>query len=219
MKKLNSIAELKAAVKEFKPVLDLRENHTDAIPDKRDILVCGGTGCTSSDSLQIIENLKEEIEKAGLSDHAMVHLTGCFGFCAKGPIVKVYPDDIFYTQVKPEDASEIVQSHLVNHKVVERLLFEEPTLDHKKVEKHNDMSFYKKQSRVALRYCGHINPENIFEYIGCNGYIALGKCISELSPIEVVEEIKASGLRRRGGAGFPTGIKLESASQTMEKLL
>ena len=107
-----------------------------------------------------------------------------------------------------------MQSHLVNHKVVERLLFEEPTLDHKKVEKHNDMSFYKKQSRVALRYCGHINPENIFEYIGCNGYIALGKCISELSPIEVVEEIKASGLRGRGGAGFPTGIKLESASQT-----
>ena len=89
----------------------------------------------------------------------------------------------------------------------------------KLVEKHNDMSFYKKQSRVALRYCGHINPENIFEYIGCNGYIALGKCISELSPIEVVEEIKASGLRGRGGAGFPTGIKLESASQTMEKLL
>ena len=112
-----------------------------------------------------------------------------------------------------------MQSHLVNHKVVERLLFEEPTLDHKKVENHNDMSFYKKQSRVALRYCGHINPENIFEYIGCNGYIALGKCISELSPIEVVEEIKASGLRGRGGAGFPTGIKLESASQTMEKLL
>ena len=219
MKKLNSIADLKAAVKEYKPILDLRENHTDAIPDKRDILVCGGTGCTSSESLLIIEKLKEEIKKVGLEDHAMVHLTGCFGFCAMGPIVKVYPDDIFYTQVKPEDASEIVQSHLVNHKVVERLLFKEPSLDHKKVEKHNDMSFYKKQSRVALRYCGHINPENIFEYIGCNGYIALGKCISELSPIEVVEEIKASGLRGRGGAGFPTGIKLESASQTMEKLL
>ena len=219
MKKLNSIADLKAAAKEYKPILDLRENHTDAIPDKRDILVCGGTGCTSSESLLIIEKLKEEIKKAGLEDHAMVHLTGCFGFCAMGPIVKVYPDDIFYTQVKPEDASEIVQSHLVNHKVVERLLFEEPTLDHKKVEKHNDMSFYKKQSRVALRYCGHINPENIFEYIGCNGYIALGKCISELSPIEVVEEIKASGLRGKGGAGFPTGIKWESASQTMEKLL
>ena len=214
MSKIKSFNELKDFADKLKPILYMRENHTKENPEKREILVCGGTGCTSSDSIQIIENLRTEIKKADLEGRAEVHLTGCFGFCAKGPIVKVYPDDIFYTQVKPEDASEIVQSHLINHKVVERLLFEEPTLDHKKVEKHNDMSFYKKQSRVALRYCGHINPENIFEYIGCNGYIALGKCISELSPIEVVEEIKASGLRGRGGAGFPTGIKLESASQT-----
>ena len=214
MSKIKSFNKLKDFADKLKPILYMRENHTKENPEKREILVCCGTGCTSSDSIQIIENLRTEIKKADLEGRADVHLTGCFGFCAKGPIVKVYPDDIFYTQVKPEDASEIVQSHLVNHKVVERLLFEEPTLDHKKVEKHNDMSFYKKQSRVALRYCGHINPENIFEYIGCNGYIALGKCISELSPIEVVEEIKASGLRGRGGAGFPTGIKWESASQT-----
>ena len=214
MSKIKSFNELKDFADKLKPILYMRENHTKENPEKREILVCGGTGCTSSDSIQIIENLRTEIKKADLEGRAEVHLTGCFGFCAKGPIVKVYPDDIFYTQVKPEDASEIVQSHLINHKVVERLLFKEPSLDHKKVEKHNDMSFYKKQSRVALRYCGHINPENIFEYIGCNGYIALGKCISELSPIEVVEEIKASGLRGRGGAGFPTGIKLESASQT-----
>ena len=214
MSKIKSFNELKDFADKLKPILYMRENHTKENPEKREILVCGGTGCTSSDSIQIIENLRNEIKKADLEGRAEVHLTGCFGFCAKGPIVKVYPDDIFYTQVKPEDASEIVQSHLVNHKVVERLLFKEPSLDHKKVEKHNDMSFYKKQSRVALRYCGHINPENIFEYIGCNGYIALGKCISELSPIEVVEEIKASGLRGRGGAGFPTGIKWESASQT-----
>lgn len=214
MSKIKSFNKLKDFADKLKPILYMRENHTKENPEKREILVCGGTGCTSSDSIQIIENLRTEIKKADLEGRAEVHLTGCFGFCAKGPIVKVYPDDIFYTQVKPEDASEIVQSHLVNHKVVERLLFKEPSLDHKKVEKHNDMSFYKKQSRVALRYCGHINPENIFEYIGCNGYIALGKCISELSPIEVVEEIKASGLRGRGGAGFPTGIKLESASQT-----
>ena len=214
MSKIKSFNELKDFADKLKPILYMRENHTKENPEKREILVCGGTGCTSSDSIQIIENLRTEIKKADLEGRAEVHLTGCFGFCAKGPIVKVYPDDIFYTQVKPEDASEIVQSHLINHKVVERLLFEEPTLAHKKVEKHNDMSFYKKQSRVALRYCGHINPENIFEYIGCNGYIALGKCISELSPIEVVEEIKASGLRGRGGAGFPTGIKWESASQT-----
>lgn len=219
MSKIKSFNELKDFADKLKPILYMRENHTKENPEKREILVCGGTGCTSSDSIQIIENLRNEIKKADLEGSVEVLLTGCFGFCAKGPIVKVYPDDIFYTQVKPEDASEIVQSHLINHKVVERLLFKEPSLDHKKVEKHNDMSFYKKQSRVALRYCGHINPENIFEYIGCNGYIALGKCISELSPIEVVEEIKASGLRGRGGAGFPTGIKLESASQTMEKLL
>ena len=214
MSKIKSFNELKDFADKLKPILYMRENHTKENPEKREILVCGGTGCTSSDSIQIIENLRTEIKKADLEGRAEVHLTGCFGFCAKGSIVKVYPDDIFYTQVKPEDASEIVQSHLVNHKVVERLLFKEPSLDHKKVEKHNDMSFYKKQSRVALRYCGHINPENIFEYIGCNGYIALGKCISELSPIEVVEEIKASGLRGKGGAGFPTGIKWESASQT-----
>ena len=214
MSKIKSFNELKDFADKLKPILYMRENHTKENPEKREILVCGGTGCTSSDSIQIIENLRNEIKKADLEGSVEVLLTGCFGFCAKGPIVKVYPDDIFYTQVKPEYASEIVQSHLINHKVVERLLFEEPTLDHKKVEKHNDMSFYKKQSRVALRYCGHINPENIFEYIGCNGYIALGKCISELSPIEVVEEIKASGLRGRGGAGFPTGIKWESASQT-----
>lgn len=214
MSKIKSFNELKDFADKLKPILYMRENHTKENPEKREILVCGGTGCTSSDSIQIIENLRNEIKKADLEGSVEVLLTGCFGFCAKGPIVNVYPDDIFYTQVKPEDASEIVQSHLINHKVVERLLFEEPTLDHKKVEKHNDMSFYKKQSRVALRYCGHINPENIFEYIGCNGYIALGKCISELSPIEVVEEIKASGLRGKGGAGFPTGIKWESASQT-----
>ena len=213
MKKLNSIAELKAAVKEFKPVLDLRENHTDAIPDKRDILVCGGTGCTSSDSLQIIENLKAEIEKAGLSDHAMVHLTGCFGFCAMGPIVKVYPDNVFYVHVKPEDAAEIVQSHIANNQVVERLLFEEPALDHQKVQKHEDMAFYKKQLRIALRNCGHINPEDITEYIANDGYLALAKCLEEMTPQEVIDEMKKSGLRGRGGAGFPTGVKWESASK------
>ena len=145
MSKIKSFNKLKDFVDKLKPILYMRENHTKENP--------------SSDSIQIIENLRTEIKKADLEGRAEVHLTWCFGFCAKGPIVKVYPDDIFYTQVKPEDASEIVQSHLVNHKVVERLLFEEPTLDHKKVEKHNDMSFYKKQSRVALRYCGHINPE------------------------------------------------------------
>ena len=214
MSKIKSFNELKDFADKLKPILNMRENHNKENIQKREILVCGGTGCTSADSIKIIENLINEIENAGLKDTASVHLTGCFGFCAKGPITKVYPDNVFYVQVKPEDACEIVQSHLVNNTVVERLLFEEPSLNNKKVEKHDDMSFYKKQSRVALRNCGHINPENISEYIGCDGYIALGTCIEELSPSEVIEEIKASGLRGRGGAGFPTGIKWESTAQT-----
>lgn len=214
MGRINSFDELKKAVKEFKPSLQLRENFTKDDLAKRDILVCGGTGCSSSDSMEIIENLKSEIEKAGLSDHAEVQLTGCFGFCAKGPIVKVYPDNVFYIQVTPEDAREIVQEHILNHRVVERLLFEEPALDHKKVERHDEMSFYKKQCRVALRNCGHINPENINEYIGNDGYVALGKCLTELKPEDVIAEVKTSGLRGRGGAGFPTGIKWESTANT-----
>ena len=213
MKKLNSIADLKAAAKEYKPILDLRENHTDAIPDKRDILVCGGTGCTSSESLLIIEKLKEEIKKADLEDHAMVHLTGCFGFCAMGPIVKVYPDNVFYVHVKPDDAEEIVNSHIARNEVVERLLFEEPALDYKKVQKHEDMQFYKKQLRVALRNCGHINPEDISEYIANDGYLALAKCLEEMTPQGVIDEMKKSGLRGRGGAGFPTGLKWAAAAE------
>ena len=160
-----------------------------------------------------MDDLKEEIEKAGLSDHAMVHLTGCFGFCAMGPIVKVYPDNVFYVHVKPEDANEIVQSHIANNQVVERLLFEEPALNHQKVQKHEDMAFYKKQLRIALRNCGHINPEDITEYIANDGYLALAKCLEEMTPQEVIEEMKKSGLRGRGGAGFPKGVKWESASK------
>ena len=213
MKKLNSVSELKSAVQGFKPILYLRENHTQEIPDKRDILVCGGTGCTSSNSLEIIENLKSEINKAGLNDSVQVHLTGCFGFCAMGPIVKVDPDNVFYVHVSPEDAHEIVESHIKNNVVVERLLFEEPTLNHKKVKKHEDMSFYKKQLRIALRNCGHINPEDITEYLANDGYLALGKCLTEMTPQQVIDEMKASGLRGRGGAGFPTGVKWESCAK------
>lgn len=214
MNKIKSFEELKRLVAKYKPALDMREHHSKENLTKRELLVCGGTGCTSADSNLIIENLRNEIKNVGLENQAEVHLTGCFGFCAKGPIVKVFPDNVFYVQVTPDDAKEIVDTHLVKHEVVERLLFEEPALDYKKVEKHDDMSFYKKQSRVALRNCGHINPENINEYLGCQGYVALGKCINELTPEQVIEEMKASGLRGRGGAGFPTGVKWESTAQT-----
>ena len=214
MNKIKSFEELNEFVNKFKSNLILRENFSKDNLTKRDILVCGGTGCTSSNSLEIIDNLKNEVENAGLSDKVEVQLTGCFGFCAKGPIVKVYPDNVFYVQVKPEDAHEIIESHIINNKVVERLLFEEPSLNHKKVEKHDEMSFYKKQYRIALRNCGHINPENINEYIGNDGYIALGTCLTKMTPIEVISEVKSSGLRGRGGAGFPTGVKWESTANT-----
>ena len=214
MNKINSFDELKLLVDKFKSSLYMRENYTKEKITKREILVCGGTGCTSSSSKEIINNLKSEIEKANLQNQVQVHLTGCFGFCAKGPIVKVFPDNIFYINVSPSDAEEIVNKHLINNTIIDRLLFEEPSLNNKKVEKHDDMSFYKKQFRIALRNCGTINPENINEYIGCNGYLALGKCLTELSQQEVISEVKNSGLRGRGGAGFPTGIKWESTAQT-----
>ncbi|WP_418921825.1 NADH-ubiquinone oxidoreductase-F iron-sulfur binding region domain-containing protein [Clostridium ganghwense] len=173
---------------------------------KRDILICGGTGCKSSKSDEILENLKAEVEKAGLSKQVHISITGCFGFCEKGPIVKVAPDNVFYVHVSPEDAEDIIQKHLLKGEVVERLLYIEPTIK-EKVKKQNEMSFYKKQKRIALRNCGLINPENIKEYIAEEGYLALGKILTEMTPDEVIKLISDSGLRGRGGGGFPTGKK------------
>ena len=174
------------------------------------ILVCGGTGCQSSDSQKIVENLRSELAAQGLEDMVEVVRTGCFGFCEKGPIVKILPDNTFYTQVKPEDAKEIVESHIMNNEQVQRLLYLDPkTNEHISDSKH--MDFYKKQQRVALRNCGYIDPENIKDYIRQEGYQALAKCITRLTPEEVIEEVKKSGLRGRGGAGFPTGLKWQFA--------
>ena len=174
------------------------------------ILVCGGTGCQSSDSQKIVENLRAELAAQGLEDMVEVVRTGCFGFCEKGPIVKILPDNTFYTQVKPEDAKEIVESHIMNNEKVQRLLYLDPkTNEHISDSKH--MDFYKKQQRVALRNCGYIDPENIKDYIRQEGYQALAKCITQMKPEEVIEEVKKSGLRGRGGAGFPTGLKWQFA--------
>lgn len=178
--------------------------------DKVSILVCGGTGCQSSNSQQIIENLRAALTEHGLQDMVEVVRTGCFGFCEKGPIVKILPDNTFYTQVKPEDAAEIVETHIVGNEKVYRLLYVDPkTNEHISDSKH--MDFYKKQQRVALRNCGYIDPENIKAYIGQKGYQALAKCITEMTPEEVIDEVKKSGLRGRGGAGFPTGLKWQFA--------
>ncbi len=177
---------------------------------KMHILVCGGTGCRASSSKSIINRMEECLKERNLEDEVQVIATGCFGFCEKGPIVKIMPDNTFYVQVKPEDAEEIINEHIIKGRKVERLLYKDPE---KKaaVSDSKHMGFYKKQLRIALRNCGFINPENIEEYIGRDGYAALAKCLSEMSPEEVIQEIKLSGLRGRGGGGFPTGLKWEFA--------
>lgn len=179
---------------------------------KMHILVCGGTGCRASASHQIITRLEECLKEKNLEDEVQVIATGCFGFCEKGPIVKVMPDNTFYVQVKPDDAEEIVNEHVIKGRKVERLLYKDPEKK-EAVSDSKHMGFYKKQLRIALRNCGFIDPENIEEYIAREGYSALAKCINEMKPEEVINEIKLSGLRGRGGGGFPTGLKWEFASK------
>jgi NADP-reducing hydrogenase subunit HndC len=175
---------------------------------KMHLLICGGTGCKAAESDEIKKSLKQWIEETGLEDDAQIVFTGCFGFCEKGPIVKVLPDNTFYVGVKPEDAEEIVKEHLIKGRPVQRLLYKDP-VTHQQISDSKKMDFYKKQMRIALRNCGFIDPENIDEYISRDGYMALSKCLTELTPDETIREIKDSGLRGRGGGGFPTGLKWE----------
>ena len=170
------------------------------------VLVCGGTGCTSSGSQQIIETLEKEIAVQGLTDEVKVVRTGCFGLCALGPIMIVYPEGCFYSRVNVEDIPEIVSEHLLKGRIVTRLLYDE-TVEKDEVKSLNETDFYKKQVRVALRNCGVINPESIDEYIAFDGYQALAKCLTEYTPDQVIQVITDSGLRGRGGGGFPTGRK------------
>ncbi len=172
------------------------------------ILVCGGTGCRASQGEEIVENLKQAVVENSLENEIQVVRTGCFGFCEKGPIVKMVPDNTFYVQVRPEDAGEIISEHIVKGRKVERLLYTDPEKNvHISDSKH--MGFYKKQIRIALRNCGFINPENIDEYVARDGYAALGKVLTEMTPEDAIKIIKNSGLRGRGGGGFPTGLKWE----------
>ena len=170
------------------------------------VLVCGGTGCTSSNSAEIIAEFEKEIAEKGLADEIKVIRTGCFGLCALGPIVVVYPEGAFYSQVKVENVSEIVDEHLIKGRIVKHLLYDE-TVSGEAVKSLNETQFYKKQKRVALRNCGVIDPENINEYIAMDGYQALAKCLTEYTPEQVIQIVKDSGLRGRGGGGFPTGLK------------
>ncbi len=178
---------------------------------RSNVLVCGGTGCTSSNSLQIAEKLKEELIAKGLEKEVNVITTGCFGLCALGPIMVVYPEGSFYSMVKIEDIPEIVEEHLLKGRIVTRLLYQETVVDDT-IKSLNKTAFYAKQKRVALRNCGVIDPEKIDDYIARDGYAALGKVLTEMTPEEVIQTVLDSGLRGRGGAGFPTGLKWRFAA-------
>lgn len=212
---MKTIQELHQIREEKRRELDLRVN-TKADTREKHILVCQGTGCTSSKSPQILEEFKKLIKEKQLSNVRVIK-TGCFGLCAKGPIVIIRPEDTFYAMVTPQDCEEIIQTHIIEGNKVERLLAKD--IDGKKVNSLDDLNFYKKQKRIALKNCGVINPEEIDEYLAFDGYLALEKGITKMSQDEVIEEIIQSGIRGRGGAGFPTGKKWEltKASEGKQK--
>ena len=209
---MRSLEEIMSICDEMKAQLGIREEGSEAAKNavKRHVLVCGGTGCTSSGSMKIIEKLEEEIAKNNIGDKVEVVKTGCFGLCALGPIMIVYPEGAFYSMVTADDIPEIVSEHLVNGNIVTKFLYQE-TVTENGIKSLHETNFYKKQHRVALRNCGAINPENIDEYIGTEGYQALAKVLKEMTPEDVIQTILDSGLRGRGGGGFPTGMKWKLA--------
>ena len=218
--KVLTIHDLKIIKKRAEGTLLLREESNETVAaqccglalgtEHLQILICGGTGCKASDSHIIAERLQQALERNNIADKVDIITTGCFGFCEKGPIVKIIPDNTFYTQVVPDDADEIVREHIIGGRKIERLLYIDPKTE-KTVSDSKHMDFYRKQMRIALRNCGFIDPENIEEYIALDGYMALADSLLHKKPEEVIDVIKRSGLRGRGGGGFPTGVKWEFA--------
>jgi NADH:ubiquinone oxidoreductase subunit F (NADH-binding)/(2Fe-2S) ferredoxin/Pyruvate/2-oxoacid:ferredoxin oxidoreductase delta subunit len=214
---MKTLEELQAVREKFADRVALRVNSGSSVRAadeyRCDVLVCGGTGCTSSNSEEIINRLRQEIKKFGLEQKINVVRTGCFGLCALGPILIVYPEGAFYSRIKPDDIPEIVEEHLLKGRIVRHLLYQETIVDENTIRSLGHTPFYEKQHRLALRNCGVIDPECIDEYIAADGYRALGKVLTEMTPEQVVETVKASGLRGRGGAGFPTGLKWSFAAK------
>jgi NADH:ubiquinone oxidoreductase subunit F (NADH-binding)/(2Fe-2S) ferredoxin len=211
MLKIDSYNQLIETYEQDRTLLDSREGRSDVAAGGRMVMVCTGTGCQASNSMKIVSEFNRLIQEHGLEGSLHASLSGCFGFCEKGPIVKVFPDNVFYVHVKPEDVIEIFEQHLLRNQKVQRLLYEDPKLK-EKVDTADHIDFYRRQQRVALRNCGLINPEKIDEYIGNQGFQALGKILNGMSSADVIAEMKRSGLRGRGGAGFPTGKKWEFAA-------
>ena len=220
--KVLTIHDLKIIRKRAEGTLLLREESNETVAEQccglalgtehLQILICGGTGCKASDSHIIAERLQQVLERNNIADKVDIITTGCFGFCEKGPIVKIIPDNTFYTQVVSDDADEIVREHIIGGRKIERLLYIDPKTE-KTVSDSKHMDFYRKQMRIALRNCGFIDPENIEEYIALDGYMALADSLLHKKPEEVIDVIKRSGLRGRGGGGFPTGLKWEFANK------
>ena len=213
MEKIIDYKELLQRVSECKSKIEVRQN-----PDKfnkgkieeRHILICGGPGCKASNSDKIQERFREEIERLGLQEKIKIIMTGCFGFCAKGPVIEIMPDKVFYIEVKEDDVKEIIESHILNGEVVERLLYEDKDTK-ERIKVKEEIPFYKKQVKIALKNCGVIDPENIEDALAVGAYTALGKAITSMTKEEVIKEVTESGLRGRGGGGFPTGRKWETA--------
>jgi NADH-quinone oxidoreductase subunit F len=210
MDKIKDFNELLDLKNKFSSSLDIRFNPSGKNAEEKCILICGGPGCKASTSDIIKDAFEREIHLKKLEDKVKVIMTGCFGFCAEGPIINIIPDDTFYIKVAEEDVKEIVTEHIIKNKIIERLLYIDPKTN-KKIESKKDIPFYKKQNKIALRNCGIIDSESINEAIGGGAYTALGKALTSMTQEEVIHIIKESGLRGRGGGGFPTGRKWEAA--------
>lgn len=204
----NELLILKEKYSELTKIRQIENINREDIKE-RHIMICGGTGCKASSSDKVIEALRNKVKKEGIGDKVKVVMTGCLGFCAQGPIVQILPDNTFYIQVSENDVDEIIESHIMQGIVVERLLYTDPETK-EKIETRNEMPFYKKQKRIALRNCGLVNPEIMEEVIGVGGYTALAKALCQMTPEDVIKEVTEAGLRGRGGGGFPAGRKWEA---------